>query len=240
MSGGRSPRHAQNPLLGERRKTLSITHHALSPPPSHHHVYIIHLINWLQRFYLIAMSLKRVICAKKWRKAMIVDLHVFSCFISQTTTCWVLFKETSNVLCNRTSSFTLFFYDPHNLFISPGGSVSSRTSLVRLDYLCWSLFPLTVFGGVKIIGAKNEIKSLSKCGRLSCLLNYCITEIAKCFQSLKFYFSKYNHNIQNYSRLEILLIQIWFLVILCENYFFLSCCVSVFFWAFFHETIFIK
>ena len=45
MSGGRSPRHAQKPLLGERRKTLSIAHHALSPPPSHHHRYIIHLIN---------------------------------------------------------------------------------------------------------------------------------------------------------------------------------------------------
>ena len=41
MSGGRSPRHAQNPLLGKRRKTLSITRHALSPPPSHHHLYII-------------------------------------------------------------------------------------------------------------------------------------------------------------------------------------------------------
>ena len=59
MSGGISPRHAQNPLSGERRKTLSITLHALSPPPSHHHLYIIHLINWLQRFYRIIMSLKR-------------------------------------------------------------------------------------------------------------------------------------------------------------------------------------
>ena len=45
MSGGISPRHAQNPLSGERRKTLAITHHALSPPPSHHRLYIIHLIN---------------------------------------------------------------------------------------------------------------------------------------------------------------------------------------------------
>ena len=34
-------------------------HHALSPPPSHHHLYIIHLINWLQRFYRIIMSLER-------------------------------------------------------------------------------------------------------------------------------------------------------------------------------------
>ena len=59
MSEGWSPRHTQNPLSGERRKTLSITHHALSPPPSHHHLYIIHLINWLQRFYRITMSLKR-------------------------------------------------------------------------------------------------------------------------------------------------------------------------------------
>ena len=45
MSGGISPRHAQNPLSGERRKMLSITHHALSPPPSHHHLCIIYLIN---------------------------------------------------------------------------------------------------------------------------------------------------------------------------------------------------
>ena len=59
VSGGRSPRHAQNPLSGERKKTLSITHHALPPPPSHHHLYIIHFINWLQRFYRITMSLKR-------------------------------------------------------------------------------------------------------------------------------------------------------------------------------------
>ena len=59
MSGGRSPRHAQNPLLGEWRKTLSITHHTPSPPPSHHHLYIIHLINWLQRFYRITISLER-------------------------------------------------------------------------------------------------------------------------------------------------------------------------------------
>ena len=55
MSVGRSSRHAQNPLSGERRKTLSITRHALPPPPSHHHLYIIHLINWLQRFYRITM-----------------------------------------------------------------------------------------------------------------------------------------------------------------------------------------
>ena len=64
ISGRRSPRHAQNPLLGERRKTLSITHHAISPPPSHHHLYIIHLINWLQRFYRITMSLKRPFVSK--------------------------------------------------------------------------------------------------------------------------------------------------------------------------------
>ena len=38
---------------------LSITHHALSPPPSQHHMYIIHLINRLQRFYRVTMSLKR-------------------------------------------------------------------------------------------------------------------------------------------------------------------------------------
>ena len=59
MSGGRSRRHAQNPLSGERRKTLLITHHALSPPPSHHHLCIIRLINWLHCFYRSRMALKR-------------------------------------------------------------------------------------------------------------------------------------------------------------------------------------
>ena len=91
MSGGRSPRHAQNPLSGKRRKTLSITHHALSP---HSHIIIctsLHLINWLQRFYRITISLKRPFVPKNdvkqwftttttysgqtfqpWRKCMIV------------------------------------------------------------------------------------------------------------------------------------------------------------------------
>ena len=64
MSGDRSPRHAQNPLSGERRKTLSTTHHARSPPPSHHHLYIIHLINWPQSFYRIRMTLKRPFAPK--------------------------------------------------------------------------------------------------------------------------------------------------------------------------------
>ena len=79
MSGGISPRHAQNPLSGERRKTLSITHHALSPPPSHHHLYIIHLINWLQRFYRIIMSLKRPFVpksdVKQWFTTTTTTLH---------------------------------------------------------------------------------------------------------------------------------------------------------------------
>ena len=54
---GKSLRYAQNPLSGERRKTLSMAHNAQSPPPSHHHMYIIHLIKCLQRFYRIIMSL---------------------------------------------------------------------------------------------------------------------------------------------------------------------------------------
>ena len=33
MSGGKSPRHAQKPLLGEWRITLATTHHALTPHP---------------------------------------------------------------------------------------------------------------------------------------------------------------------------------------------------------------
>ena len=79
MSGGIYPRHAQNPLSGERRKTLSITHHALSPPPSHHHLYIIHLINRLQRFYRIRMSLKRPFVPKSDVKQL---------FTTTTTLCY--------------------------------------------------------------------------------------------------------------------------------------------------------
>ena len=48
-----------NPLSGERRKTLSITPMPYHPQPTRYHLYIIHLINWLQRFYRIEMSLKR-------------------------------------------------------------------------------------------------------------------------------------------------------------------------------------
>ena len=76
MSWGRSPRHAQNPLSGERRKTLSITHHALSPPPSYYHLYIIHFINWLQRFYRITMSLKRPFVPKSDVKQWFTTTHV--------------------------------------------------------------------------------------------------------------------------------------------------------------------
>ena len=35
----------RTPYSGEQRKMRSTTHHALSPSPSHHHLYIIHLIN---------------------------------------------------------------------------------------------------------------------------------------------------------------------------------------------------
>ena len=41
ISGGGSPRHYR----ASKEKTLSITHHALLPPPSHRYLYIIHLIN---------------------------------------------------------------------------------------------------------------------------------------------------------------------------------------------------
>ena len=98
MSGGISPRHAQNPLSGERRKTLSITHHALSPPPSHHHLYIIHLINWLQRFYRIIMSLKRPFVPKSDVKQ----------WFTTTTTCPepLIGRAKENALNNPPCSIT--------------------------------------------------------------------------------------------------------------------------------------
>ena len=82
MSGGRSPRHAQNPSSGERRKTLSITHHALSPPPSHQDLYIIHLINWLQRFYRITMSLKRPFVPKSDVKQWFTTTTIGRCILT--------------------------------------------------------------------------------------------------------------------------------------------------------------
>ena len=109
MSGGRSPRHAQNPLSGEQRKTLSITHHALSPPPSHHHLYIIHLINWLKHFYRITVSLKRPFVpksdVKQWFTTTTTshftriirppwDIHLIVCP-------WFLFGSRSLILCSQ-------------------------------------------------------------------------------------------------------------------------------------------
>ena len=84
MSGARSPRHAQNPLSGDRRKTLLITQ---SPP--HHHLYIICLINWLQRFHRITMSLKRPSLPKS---------DVKQWFTTTTTT---ICKPTSTVAVER-------------------------------------------------------------------------------------------------------------------------------------------
>ena len=56
MSGGRSPRHAQNPLLGERRKTLNIPscHITLTSASLHHSSHQL-----TTTFYRITMSLKR-------------------------------------------------------------------------------------------------------------------------------------------------------------------------------------
>ena len=98
MSGGISPRHAQNPLSGERRKTLSITHHALLPPPSHHHLYIIHLINWLQRFYRIIMSLKRPFVPKSDVKQWFTTTTTLPHHIISTNSPYVNTPPTQNPL----------------------------------------------------------------------------------------------------------------------------------------------
>ena len=96
MSGGGSPWHAHNPLSCERKKTLSITHHALSPPPSHHHLYIIsshQLITTFLSYYNVTW---KTFCAEKWRKAMI-DYYYYSTLAQLCTNarqmpcvCWVL------------------------------------------------------------------------------------------------------------------------------------------------------
>ena len=73
MSWGR---HAQNPLSGEQRKTLSITHHALSPPPSHHHLYIIFIpsIDY-NVFIVLQCHLKDLLCRKvTWSNVLLLLL----------------------------------------------------------------------------------------------------------------------------------------------------------------------
>ena len=66
ISGGRSPRHAlrhaQNPLSGERKKTLSITHHALSLTSSSVH-HFISLIDY-NVFIVLQCHLKDLLCRK--------------------------------------------------------------------------------------------------------------------------------------------------------------------------------
>ena len=103
MSEGRSPKDAQNHLSGERRKSLSITHHALSPPPSHHHLYIIHLINWLQRFYRITMSLKRPFVPKSDIKQ----------WFTTTTTNW---PDTSDQQTYCYATFVITFFPCVDVF----------------------------------------------------------------------------------------------------------------------------
>ena len=128
MSGGISPRHAQNPLSGERRKTLSITHHALSPPPSHHHLYIIHLINWLQRFYRIIMSLKRPFVpksdVKQWFTTTTQTSHNetptgcwFPCVCTRATEYFQNGRQILPQIVNFTSQSTLLWTENTQLKI---------------------------------------------------------------------------------------------------------------------------
>ena len=79
ISGGRSPRHAQNPLSGERSKTLLITHHAISAPPSHHHLYIISSHQLTTTFLSYYMSHKRPFVPKSDVKQWFI-----------TTTTWII------------------------------------------------------------------------------------------------------------------------------------------------------
>ena len=129
MSGCISPRHAQNPLSGERRKTLSITHHALSPPPSHHHLYIIHLINWLQRFYRITKSLKRPFVLKSDVKQ------------------W--FTTTTTTTPYHTTLISSAHHSPKAPLVSKNGAKQQITTSLHLTLetfngRCYKLMPLSI------------------------------------------------------------------------------------------------
>ena len=129
MSGGISPRHAQNPLSGERRKTLSITHHALSPPPSHH-LFIIHLINWLQRFYRIIMSLKRPFVPKSDVKQWFTT--------TTTTTEDVLYIKKWTCLGNLHSASLRYDQLPCQLVMAD--KMPPWEPFVNALFFCWLLY----------------------------------------------------------------------------------------------------
>ena len=151
MSGGRFPRHAQNPSSGERRKTLSITHHALSAPLSHHHLYIIHLINRLQHFYRITMSLKRPFVPKSGIKQQFTTtttLHCLSMLLRQPLSFVLCLFNAFPSLSNACPSpfyclcITLnAFFSPLNAYPSPFSYFTSPfNAFPSLFNALWSPF----------------------------------------------------------------------------------------------------
>ena len=132
MSGGISPRHAQNPLSGKRRKTLSITHHALSPPPSHHHLYIISSHQLLQRFYRITMSLKRPYVPKSDVKQWFTT----TTYCYKVASCVTLLRHCSNV-----TSFVIMRFK-HNVAWNVYTTLRMRGGL-KSTRACWpSMLPV--------------------------------------------------------------------------------------------------
>ena len=63
--------------------------HAYALSPSHHHLYIIHLINWPQRFYCIIMSLKIPFVPKSDVKQ----------WFTTTTTTIIFFYKNNGMVC---------------------------------------------------------------------------------------------------------------------------------------------
>ena len=88
---------------------------ALTPPPSHRHLYIIHLINWLQRFYRITMSLKIPFVPKSDVKQIIYYYYYYYYYYSLVN---LAFRIT-NVLIDSGCVSEIF---PHTLIAN--GKVS--------------------------------------------------------------------------------------------------------------------
>ena len=128
------------------QKTLSITHHTLSPPPSHHHLYIIHLINWLQRFYRITMSLKRLFVPKsdvnQWFTTTTTRYIEFTTRYIELKSCYIELITQYIELSTRYIEFTTRYIELRSWYIE----LVARYIELRTRYdgdFCWGSRPVS-------------------------------------------------------------------------------------------------
>ena len=114
------------PRTGERTKTLSITHHALSPPPSHHHLYIILSHQLTTTCYRITMSLKRPFVPKSDVKQWFTTTTAQSVRIIYNVSIYVAHISSLGLLIDPYMILSLVFGPVRSCTIStPRGAYSS-------------------------------------------------------------------------------------------------------------------